>query len=126
GNDLVVFCARFGDSVKGGLARTVKPTRIENNTGVQTVVSATKQDDAINCVIRQVKKPEGRPELFDLSGSYYILFARGPYVETNDTAELQNHTPQGRYVGDKVSLEDVSVGGANATESDGTEGTSKS
>ncbi|PIO76237.1 DOMON domain protein [Teladorsagia circumcincta] len=81
GNDMVVFCARFGDTVKGGLARNVKPPRVENNTGVQTVVSATKKGGLIRCVIRQVKKPEDRPELFDLGGSYYILFARGPYVE---------------------------------------------
>ncbi|KAK6031611.1 hypothetical protein OSTOST_02234 [Ostertagia ostertagi] len=81
GNDMVVFCARFGDSVKGGLMRNVKPFRVENNTGVQTIVSATKNGDVINCVIRQVKKLEDRPELFDLGGSYYILFARGPYVE---------------------------------------------
>ncbi|PIO67056.1 hypothetical protein TELCIR_11210, partial [Teladorsagia circumcincta] len=118
GNDLVVFCARFGDAVKGGLART---TQIVNNSGVQTIVSATKEDDAINCVIRQVKKSEDRPELFDLGGSYYILFARGPYVEKNGTAMIQNHTPQGRYIGKKVSLADVSVGGANTAEDGGDE-----
>ncbi|PIO67055.1 DOMON domain protein, partial [Teladorsagia circumcincta] len=115
GNDMVVFCARFNNAVKGGLARNVRPPRVENNTGVQTIVSATTQGDAIKCVIRQVIKPEDRPELFDLSLSYYILFARGPYVEKDGRAEIQNHTPQGRYVGKEVSLADVTGRGTNTT-----------
>ncbi|KAK6044190.1 hypothetical protein COOONC_18305 [Cooperia oncophora] len=74
---------------------------------------------------RQKVKPENRTELFELSGSYYILLARGPYALGARLPELKNHTPKGRWVTKEVSLSDVNVNAEAPTDSGAADGEKK-